>query len=598
MNQFQQEIENLLTKADKKTDQQLYGLYVDTIKDLKKALLVDYQRYEELSSTEQLKLSRMTSLLEQLDKSTKELKQGLKTEISSYLESTGKIAYNELFYEYESKNTAINFTMLKSEELKTIIETPVANYKLSERLNDGVAEKLKANVKTELTRVFLQGYSYKETAARLAELGYSSYRRALNITRTEAGRVQAIARQKSQTEAMKLGIEFEKEWISTLDNRTRNNHAKLDGQRVEPDEDFEVGGLKAKQPHMFGVASEDCNCRCRTVSRLKNDKNTRLRRDNETGKIGVYENYYDWAEKTGRLKRNTVTLQTLQTLNCPKLPKGIRFNETTRQFERLSAKTSKEVLQVLERAQKSNEQAGRSLPKTAGDFYNWLKKNISIFDEKIEKYPGFDYTESAITLRAKKFNIDYNVIKKLKKPKAEKKIISAVGGGDLTDGSCSSLAMAYIGNKHGYDVLDYRGGNSQLLFAYKSTIKQMGDFEGVNLRTALAKDEIQATVDLLADCNKSKEYYLAVSEHAAVVKNINGIWHYLELQTEDSNGWFELTPESLKERFGASSRRRKLREIMLYDTEELGNSPEFKTALGYLNTNTGNQVKGSGGYAK
>lgn len=289
-----------MTKADKKTDQQLYNLYVDTVKDLKKALLVDYQRYEELSSTEQLKLSRMTSLLEQLDKSTKELKQGLKTEINSHLESTGKIAYNELFYEYESKNTAINFTMLKSEELKTIIETPVANYKLSERLNDGVAERLKSNIKSELTRVFLQGYSYKETAARLAELGYSSYRRALNITRTEAGRVQAIARQKSQLEAMKLGVEFEKEWISTLDNRTRSDHAKLDGQRVKPDEDFEVSGLKAKQPHMFGIAAEDCNCRCRTVSRLKNDKNTRLRRDNETGEIVQVKNYHEWVKAIDR----------------------------------------------------------------------------------------------------------------------------------------------------------------------------------------------------------------------------------------------------------------------------------------------------------
>ena len=261
--------------------------------------MVDYQRYEQLSSTEKLKLSRMTNLLEQLDKSTKELKQGLKTEINGHLEDTGKIAYNELFYEYESKNTAINFTMLKSEELKTIIETPVANYKLSERLNDGVAERLKSNIKSELTRVFLLGYSYKQTAARLAELGYSSYRRALNITRTEAGRVQAIARQKSQMEAMKLGVEFEKEWISTLDNRTRSDHANLDGQRVKPDEDFEVSGLKAKQPHMFGVAAEDCNCRCRTVSRLKNDKSALLRRDNETGKVGRWKNYHDWASSKG-----------------------------------------------------------------------------------------------------------------------------------------------------------------------------------------------------------------------------------------------------------------------------------------------------------
>lgn len=261
--------------------------------------MVDYQRYEQLSSTEKLKLSRMTNLLEQLDKSTKELKQGLKTEINGHLEDTGKIAYNELFYEYESKNTAINFTMLKSEELKKIIETPVANYKLSERLNDGVAERLKSNIKSELTRVFLLGYSYKQTAARLAELGYSSYRRALNITRTEAGRVQAIARQKSQMEAMKLGVEFEKEWISTLDNRTRSDHAKLDGQRVKPDEDFEVSGLKAKQPHMFGVAAEDCNCRCRTISRLKNDKSALLRRDNETGKVGRWKNYHDWASSKG-----------------------------------------------------------------------------------------------------------------------------------------------------------------------------------------------------------------------------------------------------------------------------------------------------------
>lgn len=274
-------------------------MYIDTIKDLKQALLVDYQRYEQLSSTEQLKLSRMTNLLEQLDKSTKELKQGLKTEINGHLENTGKIAYNELFYEYESKNTAINFTILKSEELKTIIETPVANYKLSKRLNDGVAERLRSNIKSELTRVFLLGYSYKQTAARLAELGYSSYRRALNITRTEAGRVQAIARQKSQMEAMKLGVEFEKEWISTLDNRTRSDHAKLDGQRVKPDEDFEVSGLKAKQPHMFGVAAEDCNCRCRTVSRLKNDKTALLRRDNETGKVGRWKNYHDWASSKG-----------------------------------------------------------------------------------------------------------------------------------------------------------------------------------------------------------------------------------------------------------------------------------------------------------
>ncbi len=34
-----------------------------------------------------------------------------------------------------------------------------------------------------------------------------------------------------------------------------------------------------------------------------------------------------------------------------------------------------------------------------------------------------------------------------------------LGGGDMTDGgSCFSLALAYIGNIKGYDVLDFRDG--------------------------------------------------------------------------------------------------------------------------------------------
>lgn len=236
----------------------------------------------------------MTALLNQLEQSTAELKKGLKKRITGHLIDTGKIAYNELFYEVESKNGAINFALLKDDELKTIIETPVANFKLSDRLNDGVVEKLKANIKDDLTRIFLSGASYPKAAARLAEQGYSSYRRAMMITRTEAGRVQAITRQKSQIEAEKLGIDFEKQWVATLDKRTRHNHAELDGVKVNPDGYFHINGHKTKQPHMFGIASEDISCRCRTISVLVDEIEQMQRRVNETGKIVEYKNYRDW----------------------------------------------------------------------------------------------------------------------------------------------------------------------------------------------------------------------------------------------------------------------------------------------------------------
>ncbi|MBL6538728.1 hypothetical protein JNG37_08255 [Streptococcus suis] len=300
LNKFQQEIENLLKKADKATDKRLYNLYIDTIKDLKKSLLVDYQRLDSLTSSQRLKLSQMSTLLEQLDQSADKLKKGLRSEITGHLIDTGKVAYNELFYDVESGYGGISFAMLKEEELRTIIETPVANYKLSERLNDGVVERLKNNIKDDLNRIFLHGASYAQASARLAEQGYSSYRRAMMITRTEAGRVQAVAREKAQAEAKGLGIEFDKVWVATLDGRTRHNHAELDGAKADKDGYFELNGLRTKQPHMFGFASEDVNCRCRTISRLKDDDTTLLRRDNETGEVAEYRNYREWEKAIDR----------------------------------------------------------------------------------------------------------------------------------------------------------------------------------------------------------------------------------------------------------------------------------------------------------
>ena len=56
--------------------------------------------------------------------------------------------------------------------------------------------------------------------------------------------------------------------------------------------------------------------------------------------------------------------------------------------------------------------------------------------------------------------IDYLPVEKLETPLTDDEIISKVGGGDLTKGSCSSAAFAYIGNKCGYDVTDFRGDDS------------------------------------------------------------------------------------------------------------------------------------------
>ena len=79
----------------------------------------------------------------------------------------------------------------------------------------------------------------------------------------------------------------------------------------------------------------------------------------------------------------------------------------------------------------------------------------------------------------------------------------------MTKGSCSSLAFAYIGNKCGLDVTDFRGGASQSVFAANETIKAIAGLDGVQSRIVTVKKEIEGAVQVLKGIEQNKEYYLA-----------------------------------------------------------------------------------------
>jgi len=191
-----------------------------------------------------------------------------------------------------SQKIPLAFGMLTDKQLNVIINTPVASRKLSTRLQ-GNARKMKKNLNRALMNGFGKGLSTKKMARQISDIGGAEYRRSLNIARTEAGRVTGVARQQSQQHAKELGVNTKKKWISTLDGKTRHNHRELDGQVREVDEYFEINGRRALQPHLFGVASEDCNCRCTSISIIEGYEPS-LRRDNESHEVIDYKSYNDW----------------------------------------------------------------------------------------------------------------------------------------------------------------------------------------------------------------------------------------------------------------------------------------------------------------
>lgn len=87
-----------------------------------------------------------------------------------------------------------------------------------------------------------------------------------------------------------------------------------------------------------------------------------------------------------------------------------------------------------------------------------IKKRIKDDDS------GNDLFISNVRKKLLDLDIEYNPVKKSKIKRTEKEIIERVSRGDETNGSCSSVALAYIGNKAGYDVSDFRGGKSEEFF--------------------------------------------------------------------------------------------------------------------------------------
>ncbi|MGO5081155.1 phage minor head protein [Oscillospiraceae bacterium LCP25S3_E4] len=205
--------------------------------------------------------------------------------------------------------------------------------------------------------------------------------------------------------------------------------------------------------------------------------------------------------------------------------------------------------------------------------------------------------------KLKTANIEYNEVKSFENPLSETEIIERLGGGDMTSGSCSSLAFAYAGNKNNLDVLDFRGGFSQETFSKNSTINAIASLPNVNGTVIQEYNDFVAVNKLLKTVEIGKDYYLGAGQHASIIRKTENGFEYLELQSATNNGFKKLTTEVLKRRFGCKKSHSVLGNKykvsnQLIECESLGNSKKFKEVLGYINTSEDKQKKGMSGSVK
>lgn len=542
MNKRQKEVIQLSLEDEKAILEALERNYTAALADIKRNIrelqsnpLTQSKAYQ-LEFQRQLEM-QLTGILDNL--------QGKNfTSIADYLNTCYNNGFIGTMYDLQGQGVPLVFPIDQNQVLKAVMKTG-DDIKLANKL--GVSTKeLKKQVLAELQRGFATSLSYADIARNISNHGQANMGRAKTIARTEGHRVQNEAKMNALHKAKSKGADVVKQWDSTLDGLTRETHQQLDGQIREIDEPFEVGGKKAMSPGAFGDPSEDCNCRCAMLQRARWAVE---RVDEETGEVTLGDTTYQkWNNETGGL------------IEC----------SSYSDFKEKYLKTS-------EHLQK---------PKNSG---------------KIKK-GSFAEVETSTSKTLKNMGVDYNPVEEQADELSVDEIIRLVSGGDMTSGSCASVALAYAGQRQGWNVLDFRDGSSREFFSGKmNKVKMFQDLGVPSIVSDSAKSNLVNGKRILEQLNEGTEYYLSVGRHAAIVRNNGGVLQYLELQSSnpDGNGWknFGDVSETLRYRFGCSTSSRYFPTAYATDISQL-TGDDFRTILGYINTDVTHQRKGAAGYAK
>ena len=245
------------------------------------------------------------------------------------------------------------------------------------------------------------------------------------------------------------------------------------------------------------------------------------------------------------------------------------------------------------------------------DFEEFKQKYLKLPEkaDTMEVSKGHSEAYKSLMEGLKENKVAYREVKDLGKPLTPDEIIDRLAGGDKTKGSCSSLGFAYIGNKAGLDVLDFRGGSSQSFFSMNGNIKKMLDLPNIRGKILKVKKEASDTAKILRDLELGKEYYMSVGKHAAIVRNTGDELQYLELQSAIKNGWMPFDKygsivTTLQKRFGCRKTVDRFaggiweKKVVLMEVDSFKANSEFKELLGYINTATNKQKKGVTGSVK
>jgi len=283
-------VDKILKRKEKALEKKLAKAYAESLKDIRHKI-ADLNAKHDLTMNEMYKYNRLKTLQNDVENELVKMANKNNTTIYEMLGET----YEESFYRtgfiLETEVQAnLRFAKLNPVVVKKAIENP---------LSDLALQRSRVNVIISVNQAIAQGLitgeGYLKISKRLNKVMEGNLNNTLRIARTETHRVQQQSRLESIEHVAEQGVIMKKRWQSTLDNRTRDTHADMDGQEVNMDEMFESpSGASAEAPGQFGVSEEDINCRCSFYSVIAGFE-PEFRRVRGEGVV-PYTTYNEWKE--------------------------------------------------------------------------------------------------------------------------------------------------------------------------------------------------------------------------------------------------------------------------------------------------------------
>ncbi len=178
---------------------------------------------------------------------------------------------NYAAYQFESgAGVNLGFTLYDEKTVSNLIKDN-PNILPFKKLDKKKDEKWNfKNIRSQVTQGIIQGESIDKIAKRLSEVVPNRNERQMVLhARTAMNAAQNSGRMERYKDAERLGIKFKKVWVATHDGRTRDTHIELDGQAVNPDEDFKVEGMTIRFPgDPYADPALVYNCRCTMTTEL------------------------------------------------------------------------------------------------------------------------------------------------------------------------------------------------------------------------------------------------------------------------------------------------------------------------------------------